>query len=200
MFNAFGAVVLRSFYRRLAVAPNPRVLELLYTGWDLRDFRPADCGWDGPPFRWDEDRRFLLRCELDAAFFHLYLPAEANGDWRSARRSDGCPCDETPEQIADLKRHFPTPRHAVAYILDTFPGVRREDEANHGEYRTKRTILEIYDAMQTSTATGEPYQTRLDPPPTDPSCSHPPRPNMTNVGISSRRSKSIGIARPSLDR
>jgi hypothetical protein len=34
-----------------------------------------------------------------------------------------------------------------------------------GEYRTKRVILEIYDAMQHATETGEPYQTRLDPPP-----------------------------------
>jgi hypothetical protein len=23
-------------------------------------------------FRWNEERRFLLRCELDAAYFHLY--------------------------------------------------------------------------------------------------------------------------------
>ena len=153
----------------------PRVLELLYTGEDLRDFA-HDCGWDGPPFRWDDERRFPLRCELDATFFHLYLPAEPNGDWRPARRADGCPSNETPEQLADLKRHFPTPRDAVAHILDTFPGVRREDEATHGEYRTKRTILEIFDAMQASTATGEPYQTRLAPPPADPSCCHAPRP------------------------
>ena len=125
------------------------MLELLYTGEDLRDFA-RDCGWDGPPFRWDEERRFLLRCELDAAFFHLYLPADANGDWRVARRSDGCPVDETPDQTTDLKRHFTTPRDAVACILDAFPGVRREDEATHGEYRTKRVILEIYDAMQDS--------------------------------------------------
>jgi hypothetical protein len=33
-----------------------------------------------PPFRWDEDRRFLLRAELDAAFFHLYLRADVNED------------------------------------------------------------------------------------------------------------------------
>ena len=26
----------------------------------------------GSPFRWDEGRRFAMRCELDAAFFHLY--------------------------------------------------------------------------------------------------------------------------------
>jgi hypothetical protein len=31
-----------------------------------------DCGYDGPPFIWDEERRFLLRCEPDAAYFHLY--------------------------------------------------------------------------------------------------------------------------------
>jgi len=27
---------------------------------------------DFSPLRWDEERRFLLRCELDAAFFQLY--------------------------------------------------------------------------------------------------------------------------------
>ena len=152
----------------------PRILELLCTGEDIRDF-VRDCGWEGPPFRWDEERRFLLRCELDAAFFHLYLPAEENGDWRPARRSDGCPHDETPEQLAELKRHFPTPRDAVAYILDTFPIVRRKDEQRHGDYRTKRTILDIYDAMQASLATDEPYRTPLTPPPADPSRCHPPR-------------------------
>jgi hypothetical protein len=31
-----------------------------------------DLGDAGPPFRWDEDRRFTIRAELDAAFFHLY--------------------------------------------------------------------------------------------------------------------------------
>ena len=49
----------------------PRALELTYTAWDLAAFA-RDCGYDGPPFRWDEKRRFLLRCELDAAYFHLY--------------------------------------------------------------------------------------------------------------------------------
>lgn len=42
-----------------------------YTAWVLEAFA-KDCGYDGPPFRWDEERRFLLRCELDAAYFHLY--------------------------------------------------------------------------------------------------------------------------------
>ncbi|EKD69020.1 MAG: hypothetical protein ACD_47C00306G0001, partial [uncultured bacterium] len=48
-----------------------RVLELTYTAYDLKPFA-LDCGYDGPPFKWDEERRFLIRCELDAAYFHLY--------------------------------------------------------------------------------------------------------------------------------
>lgn len=120
-------------------------------------------------FRWDEERRFLLRCELDAAFFHLYLPAEANGDWR---RAEG----ETVEDLARLKASFPAPRDGAAYIMDTFPIVRRKDaEKYDGENHTKRVILEIYDAMQESIRTGQPYQTRLDPPPADPRCCHAPR-------------------------
>jgi hypothetical protein len=118
----------------------PRVLELTYTAWDLAGFA-RDHGYDGPPFRWDEERRFLIRCELDALYFHLYGIA----------------------------------RDDVDYILDTFPIVRRKDEAAYGEYRTKRVILEIYDAMAEAERTGVPYQTRLDPPPADPRATHPPR-------------------------
>jgi len=147
---------------------SPRVLELTYTAWDLEPFA-SECGWSGPPFRWNEERRFLLRCELDAAFFHLYLPSDANGDWRRAE-------DETAEELACLQASFPTPGEAVAYILDTFPIVKRKDEEKfNGDYRTKRVILEIYDAMADAMRTGRPYQTRLDPPPADPSCRHPKR-------------------------
>jgi hypothetical protein len=106
---------------------------------------------------------------LDAAFFHLYLPAEASGEWRKAEK-------ETAEDLARLKTSFPTPRHAVDYIMDTFPIVKRKDEAKYdGDYRTKRVILEIYDAMAEAMRTGQPYQTRLDPPPADPRCCHPER-------------------------
>ena len=129
----------------------PRILELTYTAWDLlpfaQDVLPAlgdhpyasrFTGHVPPPFRWDEQRRFLLRCELDAAYFHLYGIA----------------------------------RDDVDYIMETFPIVKRKDVAAHGEYRTKRVILEIYDAMQQAMDSGQPYQTRLDPPPADPSVVH----------------------------
>jgi hypothetical protein len=118
----------------------PRVLELTFTAWDLEGFA-QDVGYDGPPFRWDPERRFLLRAELDAAFFHLYGISRDDAD----------------------------------YILETFPIVRKNDEKVHGEYRTKRVILEIYDELAEAIRTGRPYQTRLDPPPADPRVAHPPR-------------------------
>ena len=106
--------------------------------WDLQPLA-ADLGYgDLPPYRWDEERRFLLRCELDAAFFHLY----------------GLDRDE------------------VGYIMDTFPGVQRDDIQQHGEYRTRRVILEIYDAIAAARSAGRPYPTRLYPAPADRAASH----------------------------
>lgn len=49
----------------------PRVLELVYTSHDLESFAEA-LSWSGPPFVWDAERRFQIRCELDAAMFHAY--------------------------------------------------------------------------------------------------------------------------------
>jgi hypothetical protein len=49
------------------------------------------------------------------------------------------------------------------------------DIGKHGEYRTRRVILEVYDAMQQAIDTGIPYQTLLTPPLADPSVAHPPR-------------------------
>jgi hypothetical protein len=48
-----------------------RVLELTYTAIDLTSFA-KELGYDGPPFTWNDERRLLLRAELDACFFHLY--------------------------------------------------------------------------------------------------------------------------------
>ena len=76
-------------------------------------------------FVWDDERRFLIRCELDAAFFHLYGLA----------------------------------RDDVEYILDTFPIVKEHDEEAYGEFRTKRAILEVYDAMADPMATTNNHET-----------------------------------------
>ena len=104
------------------------MLELVYTAIDLAPFA-RDLGYDGPPFRWDPDRRAVIRAELDAAMFRLY----------GIERDD------------------------VDYILDTFPIVRRRDEQRFGEYRTKRLILERYDAMVAADAAGVEYATSARP-------------------------------------
>lgn len=65
-------------------------------------------------------------------------------------------------------------RADVDYVLETFPISRRKDEQAHGEYRTKRLILEVYDGLAEAINTGRPYLARLDPPPADPRLSHPP--------------------------
>ncbi|KRV50222.1 restriction endonuclease [Wenjunlia vitaminophila] len=49
----------------------PRVLELTYTATDMRPFA-RDQGDTDAPFIWDENRRAVIRAELDALFFHLY--------------------------------------------------------------------------------------------------------------------------------
>jgi hypothetical protein len=116
-----------------------RILELVYDAWELAPFA-QDCNYDGPPFRWDPDRRFLLRCELDAAFFLLYGLA----------------------------------REDVAYVMNTFPIVRRDEERLHGTYRTRATILAVYDALHSAMTTGNTYQTSLDPPPASPLVCQPP--------------------------
>ncbi|MFG3492258.1 Eco57I restriction-modification methylase domain-containing protein [Streptomyces sp. NPDC047972] len=48
-----------------------RVLELTYTATDMVGFA-RDLDDTGAPFRWDPDRRAVIRAELDALFFHLY--------------------------------------------------------------------------------------------------------------------------------
>ncbi len=100
----------------------PRVLELVHTAHEIDPFA-RDLGHEGPPFRWDEERRFHLRAEIDAAFFHLYGLSRDN----------------------------------AAYILDTFPIVRRNDESRFGEYRTRRVILERFDELAGSPAVAHSY-------------------------------------------
>jgi hypothetical protein len=57
-------------------------------------------------------------------------------------------------------------RTDVDYIMDTFPILKRKDEAEHaGAYRTKELILDAYDRMATAAVTGDGYETRISPPP-----------------------------------
>ncbi|TDB73394.1 Eco57I restriction-modification methylase domain-containing protein [Micromonospora sp. KC723] len=115
----------------------PRVLELTYTAHDIRGFA-SDLGDNQAPFRWDEERRAVMRAELDALFFHL----------------------------------FEVLRDDVDYIMETFPIVKRKDEAKYGQYRTKELLLAEYDRMAAAGVSltnplvdGESYTSTLTPPP-----------------------------------
>ncbi|WP_369699472.1 N-6 DNA methylase [Deinococcus sp. YIM 77859] len=124
-----------TFTPNLLAFITPRVLELTYTAHDLAGFA-RDLEYDGPPFVWDDERRFWLRAELDALYFHLY----------GVGRDD------------------------VDYIMETFPIVRRKDEARYGTYRTKNAILEIFDEIARVGVEG--YRTRLTPGPGDERAAH----------------------------
>ena len=128
-----------------------RVLELSATADDMSPFSKEL--WpegDGAVFRNDPERRFEIRCELDAAFFHLYL---------------GTPEEWSRTASPELLKALPTPRDAVAYIMETFPIVKRKDEEAHGCYRTKERILALYDELQRCLASGQPFKSTLNPPP-----------------------------------
>ena len=107
----------------------PRVLELSYTAHDLASFA-ADLGDDGPPYRWDEKRRFEMRAELDAAFFHLYGIERDDMDYimdtfRAFQNNDRARFDRTRElifQVYDAMAEAMRTGKPYQTILDPPPG------------------------------------------------------------------------------
>ncbi|CAM5368609.1 hypothetical protein SVIOM342S_04745 [Streptomyces violaceorubidus] len=101
-----------------------------------------DLGDPGPPFIWNENRRAQLRAELDAYFLHLYGVSAEDAD----------------------------------YILESFQtengGLKNNEIAKYGEYRTKRLVLAEYDRMaraglslENPLVDGQTYTSTLTPPP-----------------------------------
>ncbi|RQW89115.1 hypothetical protein, partial [Micromonospora globispora] len=119
----------------------PRVLELVYTAYDMSGLA-SDLGDSGAPFQWDEERRVQIRAELDGYFFHLYGISRSDAD----------------------------------YILETFQtengGLKNNEIARYGTYRTKDLVLAAYDRMAPAGVSltapltdGENYVSTLNPPP-----------------------------------
>jgi very-short-patch-repair endonuclease len=156
----------------------PRVLELVYTSWDMKPFaddvwREADEGLRAvirphpptpspaalgegipfPPFTWNEERRAILRAELDAYYARLY------GLTRKQLRYILDPADLTERELEDIL----DPREEVADPLDpagyatraaasTFPGetfrvLKEKEQRMYGEYRTRRLVLEAWEKL-----------------------------------------------------
>ncbi|SHM38018.1 N-6 DNA Methylase [Roseovarius litoreus] len=103
----------------------PRVLELTYTSHSLAPFA-RNLGHDVSPFAWDEDRRALLRAELDAFY------ARAYGLTRDELRYILDP--------ADVK--------GPDYPSETFRVLKEKEIRHLGEYRTRRLVLAAWDRME----------------------------------------------------
>jgi hypothetical protein len=102
-----------------------RVIELTYTSNALKSWA-EDLGYDGPPFRFDPERRALLRAELDAFYAHLY----------------GLNRDEL--------RYILDPADVMGpdYPSETFRVLKTNEFRQFGEYRTQRLVLEAWDRLE----------------------------------------------------
>jgi hypothetical protein len=101
-----------------------RVLELTYTSHDLQPWA-QDLGYAGPPFRFDPERRALLRAALDAYYANLY----------------GLTRDEL-RYILD-----PSDLLGPDYPSETFRVLKNNEIRQFGEYRTQRLVLEAWDRL-----------------------------------------------------
>ena len=106
-----------------------------------------------PPFRWDEDRRAILRAELDAYYARLY------GLTRKQLRYILDPADLTErelENILDPWEEVSDPLDPAGYAervaASTFPGetfrvLKEKEMRQFGEYRTRRLVLEAWERL-----------------------------------------------------
>jgi len=110
----------------------PRVLELTYTSNSMKPLA-EELGYDGVPFAWSDDRRALLRAELDAKIASLY------GLTRDQLR-----------YILD-----PADVYRPDYPSETFRVLKNNDITKYGEYRTAKLVLQAFDQLTAGTLTTE---------------------------------------------
>jgi len=103
----------------------PRVVELTYTAHDLKPWA-KDLGYDGEPFIFEPERRAILRAELDAYYARLY------GLTRDELRYILDPADVMGED----------------YPSETFRVLMNNEKREFGEYRTRRLVLQAWDALE----------------------------------------------------
>lgn len=131
----------------------PRVLELTYTAWDLTGFA-EDLGYHGPPFRWDDERRALMRAELDALMFHLYGIDRDDVDYIMG----------TFPIVERKDRERYDAYRTKDLILDRYDALAPFIPPAASPTTTPQLTPDSLNG----------YQTFLNPPPADPSIAHPP--------------------------
>jgi len=114
----------------------------------------AEDGIPLPPFKWAEDRRAVLRGELDAYYAKLY------GLTRKQLRYILDPADLTEKELEDILdpwEEVKDPLDTEGYVrrvqASTFPGetfrvLKEKEIKQYGEYRTRRLVLEAWDRLE----------------------------------------------------
>ena len=128
-----------------------RVLELVYTSWDLQPFA-RDMGYDGDPYVWDDERRAVLRAELDAYFARLYglsrkqlrYVLDPHGLSDRELRDILDPWEEPSCSGPDLLPDYPS----SSFPGETFRVLKKNELERHGEYRTRRLVLEAWAKLE----------------------------------------------------
>jgi hypothetical protein len=103
----------------------PRILELVYTSWDMQPFA-QDMGYNGEPFIWNPNKRALIRAELDAYYAKLY------------------------QLTRDELRYIldPAEVYGAEFPSETFRVLKNNEIKRFGEYRTQRLVLEAWDKIK----------------------------------------------------
>jgi hypothetical protein len=104
----------------------PRVLELLYTSAALAPFG-RDCGYDGPAFRWDADRRRWLHSELEAAYSLIYGLARSDVAYILEACTPGQP--PQPSEVSSSAA-FPTAQ-CILHVYDALHQAMKAGTAYH---------------------------------------------------------------------
>lgn len=131
----------------------------------------VDLGWlGGTASEWLLPRAFELfytNHEL------LALAADIDRDhppfiWNAERRSL-----IQAEIDAAMFHLYGLDREQADWILESFMVLRKYEERDHGEFRTKRLVMAAYEAMAEAKERGTAYMTPLSPPPADLKLCHP---------------------------
>lgn len=172
----------------------PRVLELTYTAHDMKPFaedvwQDADdelraeierqwrenkaASSEAPssvhspltaPFVWLDDRRAVLRAELDAFYAALY------GLTRKQLRYILDPHGLSAKELEDILAPWEDPTCSGPHLLpaepaldfpgETFRVLKEKEEKQFGEYRTRHLVLEAWERLNREGLLPEPYDQR----------------------------------------
>jgi SOS-response transcriptional repressor LexA len=125
---------------------------------------------DAPAVPWFASRVLELTCTAhDMATFARDL----GYDGPPFRCDDGRRTQIRAELDAAFLHLYGLDRSDAEWVFDSFPVLKKNEESKLGEFRTKRLVLAMYDAMAEAQLTATAFASPLAIPPADPRAAHP---------------------------